>query len=210
MPSRPRRTSSPKPLRRSSGSRTRLDVEQRRAQLLALGLQLFADRSYDEISIDELASAAGISKGLLYHYFTSKRDFYISCVRMSAEQLVERTKPPDTLEPLEQLRRGLEAYLDFVEEHGRSYAALFRAGIGTDEEVAAIIDDTRATILQRLVEGLGTGTVPPAMRSALRGWLGYVEAVVLDWIDFRDVERERLVTNMIQVMEVALASTIVE
>lgn len=210
MPSRPRRGSSPKTLRRSSGSRTRLDVQARRAQLLALGLQLFADRSYDEISIDELASAAGISKGLLYHYFSSKRDFYIACVRMAADQLVERTRMPETLDPLDQLRQGLDAYLDFVEEHGRAYAAVFRAGIGTDEEVAAIIDDTRATILQRLVEGLGSDTVVPPMRSALRGWLGYVEAVILDWVEFRDVPRERIVANMIEVMAVAIASTGVE
>ncbi|MFW5740930.1 MAG: TetR/AcrR family transcriptional regulator [Myxococcota bacterium] len=206
MPPRPRR-SSPKNLARASGPRTRLDVEQRRAQLLALGLQLFADRSYDEISIDELASAAGISKGLLYHYFSSKRDFYIACVRMAADRLVDCTKMPETLDPLEQLRRGLEAYLDFVEEHGRSYAAVFRAGIGTDEEVAAIIDDTRATILQRLVEGLGTDAVEPPVRSALRGWLGYVEAVILDWVEFHDVEREQLIANMIRVMEAALASS---
>jgi len=182
-------------------------VGERRAQLLSLGLHLFANRSYDEISIDELASAAGISKGLLYHYFSSKRDFYIACVREAAAELVERTKMPDSLEPIEQLRCGLETYLDFVEEHGKSYAALFRAGIGTDQEVAAIIDDVRAAILRRLVEGLGTDMVPSPVRNALRGWLGYVEAVVLDWIEFRDVEREQLVNNMVQVMAVALASS---
>ena len=208
MPSPPRRSSGPKALRRPSGSRTRLDVEQRRAQLLSLGLQLFADRSYDEISIDELASAAGISKGLLYHYFPSKRDFYIACVRMAANQLVQRTFQAENIEPLDQLRRGLNAYLDFVEEHGRAYSAVFRAGIGTDEEVAAIIDETRATILRRLVEGLGSDTVAPPLRSALRGWLGYVEAVILDWVEFRDVPREQLVSNMIEVMAVVLASSL--
>lgn len=207
MPPRPRNEPS-KTLRRSSSGRTRLDVDQRRSQLLALGLRLFADRPYDEISIDELAAVAGISKGLLYHYFHSKRDFYIACVRVAAEQLVERTKMPDSLDAVEQLRRGLEAYLDFVEEHGQSYAALFRAGVGTDEEVVAIIDDVRATILQRLVEGLGSETVPPPMRSALRGWIGYVEAVILDWIEWRDVERNVLVDSMVRVMETVLSTSV--
>ncbi len=205
MPSRMQRPSSGD-LRRPSGSRTRLDVQERRAQLLSLGLQLFADRSYDEISIDELAAAAGISKGLLYHYFSSKREFYIACVRMAAEELVNRTRMPPTLDPIEQLRQGLEAYLDFVQEHGAAYSALFRAGIGTDEEVASIIDDTRATILQRLVEGMGTNVVPPPIRNALRGWLGYVEAAILDWIEWQDVERKDLVEAMIRVMQAALAS----
>lgn len=210
MPSRPRRPSTPSGLLRPSAPRTRLDVQERRTQLLALGLQLFADRSYDEISIDELASAAGISKGLLYHYFSSKREFYIACVRTAAEQLVARTMTPRTLEPLEQLRQGLDAYLDFVQEHGRAYYAVFRAGIGTDEEVAAIIDDTRATILQRLVEGMGSDDVPPPMRNALRGWLGYVEAAILDWVEWQDVTRDQLVASMMGVMQAALASALVK
>ncbi len=62
-------------------TRARLDVEERRKQLVALGNELFSKRTYDEVSIDELARAAGISKGLLYHYFPTKRDFYIATVR---------------------------------------------------------------------------------------------------------------------------------
>ena len=74
--------------------RARLDVDERRRQLVELGLDLFGSRSYDEVSIDELAAAAGISKGLLYHYFPTKRDFYVATVREAAAQLVARTSMP--------------------------------------------------------------------------------------------------------------------
>ena len=69
----------------SSGSvrkpRARLEVDERRAQLMKLGIELFAARAYDEVSIDELSRMAGISKGLLYHYFPTKRDFYVATVQ---------------------------------------------------------------------------------------------------------------------------------
>src|SRR5262249_47381912 len=62
-------------------SRVRLDVDARRAQLVDLGLTEFGTRTYDEVSIDRIAQMAGISKGLLYHYFPTKRAFYVACVR---------------------------------------------------------------------------------------------------------------------------------
>ena len=85
------------PVRRSAAAaatsppvvRARLDVDARRRQLLALGTALFGSRPYDEVSIDEVARTAGISKGLLYHYFPTKRDFYVATVREAAAELVE-------------------------------------------------------------------------------------------------------------------------
>ena len=76
---------------RSVRERARLGVDERRAQLLELGLQLFSDHSYDELGVDDIARAAGISKGLLYHYFPSKRDYYVEVVRRAAGELLART-----------------------------------------------------------------------------------------------------------------------
>lgn len=109
--------------------RTRLDVDERRAQLIALGLEQFSDRPYDEVSIDEIAAAAGISKGLLYHYFPTKRDFYAAAIGEAARHLLETTQTPDTVPALERLRAGIGAYLAYVEQHGAAYTALFRGGI---------------------------------------------------------------------------------
>jgi AcrR family transcriptional regulator len=118
--------------------RARLLVDERRAQLLALGLQLFGERSYDEVSIDELAREAQISKGLLYHYFPTKRDLYTAALRHAAQQLLDETMPPPELLPEERARRGLETYLAFVERHGPAYVALMRGGLGADREIVPI------------------------------------------------------------------------
>ena len=139
------------PVRRPRSSprapRARLEVDERRAQLVELGLDVFASRAYDELSVDELARVAGISKGLLYHYFPTKRDFYVATVREAARQLLELTATSADMPPLERARAGLDAYLDYVDAHAPAYAALMRGGIGSDPEVARIIDETRAYIL---------------------------------------------------------------
>jgi AcrR family transcriptional regulator len=145
------------------------------------------------VSIDELARAAGISKGLLYHYFPTKRDFYVATVREAARDLLDRTFLPDTLEPLDRLEGGLDAFLDYVSEHGTAYISLLRSGIGADLEVARIVDETREAFRTRLVEGLPVDTRGAAIRLALRGWVGFVEAATIDWLSAKEeVSRESL------------------
>src|SRR5437879_6222914 len=68
------------------GSRRRLSVDQRRAELLRIGMELFSTRAYEEIWVEEIAELAGISRGLLYHYFPTKRDFYVAVSRAAAAQ----------------------------------------------------------------------------------------------------------------------------
>jgi AcrR family transcriptional regulator len=168
---------------REEPPRARLDVDERRKQLVALGLDLFGARPFDEVSIDELAAAAGISKGLLYHYFPTKKDFYVATVRAAAEQLVARTSQDHAGEPIERLRAGLDAYLDYVVEHQQPYTALMRGGVGVDAEVSRIVDETRAALGTRLLEGTPIDAKDPLVRLALRGWIGFVEAATLDWLD---------------------------
>jgi AcrR family transcriptional regulator len=136
-------------------TRARLDVEERRRQLVALGHELFSSRTYDEVSIDELAKAAGISKGLLYHYFPTKRDFYIATVREAAQQLLDRTDTPSQMNLADRLTTGVDAWLQYVSEHGPAFISLLRSGIGEPA---------------------------PIVRIALRGWVGLVESSAIEWL----------------------------
>lgn len=171
-------------------SRHRLALDERRAQLLELGARLFAERSYDEVSIDDIADAAGVSKGLLYHYFGSKRDFYVATVQQAAEQLQLRTEPDMSLPPADRARAGLEGYVDFAIENAAPYSSLMRSGIGNDPEVAAIVEETRDAIIARMMSNIGFARPRPVFRFALRGWIGLVEASSLDWLERREVDRE--------------------
>src|SRR3954470_13406333 len=115
--------------------RVRLDNDARRAQLLLLARKAFSEQSYDEVSIDNLAREAKISKGLLYHYFPTKRDLYIAGLTEIANELVAAiTMVPDDAPPIERVRMGLDAYLGYVMDHSRSFVSLMRGGIGSDPE----------------------------------------------------------------------------
>ncbi len=183
--------------------RVRRRLADRREQLLDLGRALFNERSYDEISIDDIAAAAGISKGLLYHYFPSKRVFYVEGVRAAAAHMLDIVEPVDRdLPPIDRLRVGLDRYLDYVEANARAYATLFRSGMGVDAAVSTIIEETRERILARIVEGLGDPlrVIPPVVALVLRGWIGMVESASLDWLERRrevprDILRDLLVTS---------------
>jgi AcrR family transcriptional regulator len=165
-------------------TRARLDVDERKRQLLALGTELFGTRPYDGVSIDEVARSAGISKGLLYYYFPTKRDFYVATVREAATELLERTKTSPQMQQLDRFRAGLDAFIDYVTDHGPAFENLLRSGIGTDAEVASILDETREAFCARLVENLEVHS--DLTRLALRGWVGFVEATVLGWLGARD------------------------
>lgn len=173
-------------------ARVRRTSDERRAELIALGVRVFSERAYDECSIDDVAAEAGISKGLLYHYFPTKRDFYVACVREVSKQLLERLNPDRALAPLAQLDLGLRGYLGFVLEHGARYAGLIRSGIGADPEVGRIVESTRETLVQRTIDAAQIPEISKLARLALRGWVGFVEATSLEWADKREVPGEQL------------------
>jgi AcrR family transcriptional regulator len=183
-------------------SRTRLDLDARRKQLVDIGLDLFSDRAYDEIAIDDIAAQAGISKGLLYHYFPSKREFYVAVIRAAAQDLRLRTEPDPDLEPVERLTQSLDAYLRHVEEHARGHATLMRGGIGSDPEVREIVDEARAHNAQRILDAMvQEGAEPtPVIRLAVRGWIGFVEAVTLDWVERGEVSRGEVLALLVQTL----------
>jgi AcrR family transcriptional regulator len=176
--------------------RARLSTDARREQLVALGIDIFSERPFDEVSIDDIAAAAGISKGLLYHYFPSKRDFYVAVIRSAADEMQALTEPDPALEPRERLAAALERYLEYVETHARGYATVLRAGIGSDPAVAEIVEEVRGAMVARLLDDLPAvpaGEEPPvALRVAVRGWVGFVEAASLDWLEHRGLARADL------------------
>ncbi|MFL5819452.1 MAG: TetR/AcrR family transcriptional regulator [Solirubrobacteraceae bacterium] len=160
---------------------------------MQIGVQLFSDHPYNEIWIDEIARVAGISRGLLYHYFPSKRDFYVEAVRTACAQLSAATIADESLPPLEQLHAGIEGYLDYVEHHAEGYKTVHRAGVGADDEVRALIERSQSHQLERILNGItGAQPAPESLRLAVRGWLGFLVATSLDWLDHQQIERDQL------------------
>ena len=166
--------------------------EARRAQLLELGLKLFSRTSYDDISIDEIARTAGVSNGLLYHYFGNKRGFFMATIQYVATGLLEAIAPDWKQPPSELIRTGLDAYLGYVSGRAHGYAALLHGGLGADPDALAVVNQTREAVVNLMLQGLGLATPRPAFRIALRGWVGAVEAACLQWLEKRDLSHDQL------------------
>jgi AcrR family transcriptional regulator len=177
--------------------RVRLQIDERRAQLLALGIQLFSTQAYDDISIDDVAEAAGISKGLLYHYFQGKREFYVEVIREASLQLRRLTEPDPTLPPAARLRAAVDAHLNYVLEHGPVYGAIYRSGVAIAPEVSVILEEHREVVMQYFLRDLHISKPRPVLRAALRAWIAMMEGASLDFIAHPEIGRDALRELMI-------------
>jgi AcrR family transcriptional regulator len=173
----------------------RLDVDERRRRLLARGAELFERFSYDELSMARIAREAGISKALLYHYFPSKQAFFAATLEQAAGELAAAVEPDPSRPPVEQLTHSLDVYLAWVESHADAYGKLMRS-VGAVPEVHEIVDRVRRETADRIVAGIAGGgeAAPPApaLRAAVRGWLWFMDGVLEDWLEHRDLDRGEL------------------
>lgn len=190
-------------------ARSRKQVEARRLELLELGLSMFKDSRYEDISIDAIREAAGISKGLLYHYFPSKRAYYVAAVRHAADELLRYTEAAAASDApsLDQVRPRLRAYLEYVEEHAVNYVFLLRGGLSDDEEVAAIIEEVREAFRERFRLVIGPAADEPRMAIVVRGLVGMVEFASLEWLERGELSVDELVDTLARVLEAAVLVT---
>jgi len=171
---------------------TRLAVDERRRRLLELGSDLFTRHSYDELSMAKIAREAGISKALLYHYFPSKEAYFVATLEEKANELQQRTIPDPALPPFEQLSASLDEYLRWIEENAGAYDKMIR-NAGAAPEVRALLDRVRSQTANRILVGLSPDGPPsPLLRTAIRGWLGFLDGACLDWVNHDDVDRETM------------------
>jgi AcrR family transcriptional regulator len=168
---------------------TRLENDERRRRLLELGAELFTRHAYDEISMAQIAREAGISKALLYHYFPSKQDYFVATLATGADELRRRVEPDPSLPPAEALTAAVDAYLAWIDANAEAYAKLLQSA-ATVPEVRELVEGVRTTTVERILAGIGT--TEPAARTAVRGWLWFMDGACLDWIAHRDLERPQL------------------
>ena len=167
-------------------ARRRLSPEDRRAELLALGAEVFGKRPYDEVRIDEIAERAGVSRALMYHYFPDKRAFFAAVVKDEADRLYEATNtlPPPGLTMFEEIRMGVLAYMAYHQQNPEAAWAAY-VGLGRSDPVLLGIDDEAKNrqmehIMSRvgdLVNATGAAAMEPEverdLRVILHGWLAF-------------------------------------
>src|SRR5581483_591609 len=183
--------------------RRRLDHDERRQQILACARRLFSERNYAAVSTTEIAQEAGVARGLLNHYFGTKRDLYLEVMR----SMVRMPSNPVPLQaPGRPIRtiidESVERWLTMLERNrGTWLAAIGARGLGRDPEVEQILEQAREQAADRLIEALQTyeaATAPPELRALIRAYSGFAEAASVEWLARGRLTREQTHTLLVQ------------
>ncbi|MFI1535698.1 TetR/AcrR family transcriptional regulator [Streptomyces anandii] len=182
----------------TTGVRRRMGVDERRQQLIGVALELFSRRSPDEVSIDEIASAAGISRPLVYHYFPGKLSLYEAALKRAADDLAARFVEPHEGPLGARLLRVMRRYFDFVDDHGPGFSALMRGGPAVGSSTTnALIDSVRQAAYDQIVAHLGVENPPARLELVVRSWISLAESTALLWLDGRRIPRAELEIQLV-------------
>ncbi|GGY85967.1 TetR/AcrR family transcriptional regulator [Streptomyces nitrosporeus] len=182
----------------TTGVRRRMGVDERRAQLIGVALELFGRRSPDEVSIDEIAAAAGISRPLVYHYFPGKQSLYEAALGRAADELSGRFLEAHEGPLGTRLLRVMGRFFDFVDEHGPGFAALMRGGpAGGSSRADAMVDGVRQAAYEQILAHLQVASPPARLELVVRSWVSLAEATALLWLDGRRVPRAELELRLV-------------
>ncbi|KJR07700.1 TetR/AcrR family transcriptional regulator [Gordonia sihwensis] len=177
-------------------ARTRLSPAARRRQLIDLGVEMARDRPLELVTMEAVAEAAGVSKGLIFHYFESKADFHLCVITEQADEMLARTAPQEELgDPIAMLQASITAYVDYVADNGRGFVGVIRGAASADEAIRAVADRTRAAMTERILlhaPAIGIERTP-AIELSVAGWIAFVEELLVRWLDDPVVSREQLV-----------------
>ncbi|GAA3396345.1 TetR/AcrR family transcriptional regulator [Streptomyces roseoviridis] len=175
-----------------------MGVEERKRQLIGVALELFSHRSPDEVSIDDIAAAAGISRPLVYHYFPGKQSLYEAALRRAADELAARfLEPPEG--PLgARLLRVMGRFFDFVDDHGPGFAALMRGGPAVGSSTTqTMIDEVRQAAYEQILAHLEVPEPSARLELVVRSWVSLAESTALLWLDGRRVPRAELELQLV-------------
>jgi AcrR family transcriptional regulator len=181
----------------------RLEHDQRREQILACARRLFSQRSYSTVSTSDIAAEAGVARGLLHHYFGSKRELYLEVVRSLVRTPPNPVPRAGAGRPLEVvIADSVDRWLDMLERNrGTWLAAVGAQGLGHDAEVETILDDAREQAAERLIDALGETPSTGAsdeLRAVIRSYGGMAEAASVEWLDRGRLTRTQVHALLVQ------------
>lgn len=174
--------------------RRRLPRAEREESILDAAGTAFAASGFASTSMDEIAESAAISKPMLYNYFGSKEGLYVAYLERSGAALLEsmRPSPGSAGEPVEQLRAGIGAFFDYVDDHRPGWTVLYQEAASRGGPPNAEIAALRA----RIARGLTRFFADEAFANA---FVGAGESLANWWLANPEVPKERMVSLLMDV-----------
>jgi AcrR family transcriptional regulator len=148
-----------------------------RGKLLDAAVQLFLDKPYDEVSVHDLADAAGVAYGLVAHHFGNKRGIHVEAIRQIAHRLAQGSPPPGPAGT--RIRHLIRGHFASIRQNPAAYLGLM---LSADPDSRAIIDSGKQLAIQAVGEILGLAPERPTVRLVLRAWLVVVNEAAVGWV----------------------------
>ena len=166
---------------------SRLDPGQRREQILDAANALFAQRAYDEVSIEDIASAAGVTRGLVHHYFGGRKDVYIALLERLGAQREDQLRPPVGRSARARVADSVSRWLDWTETNRTVWLATIAHGEDiADPEVRRVIADlVRRAVALLTAFHADIAQDSPRLRYALQCWTALNRAATRRWLQAR-------------------------
>jgi AcrR family transcriptional regulator len=180
--------------------RLRRTADDRRAQLVQIGLELLPTTPVQELTIDEVARRAGISRSLLFHYFATKREYYTAVTRAAADLLWEHLLPRPGTPPAEQVPGMLDRYVGWVETYRETHLAFVRGAAGGDPWVSEVYEDTRSRLVDAALEALQL-PADAQRRQLVLAWFAFTEDLVGQWTREPTMSRTELLALLRDVLD---------
>jgi AcrR family transcriptional regulator len=153
-----------------------------RERIVAAAVKIFSETTYDEVAVSDIAKAAGVAHGLLFHYFGSKRGIYLEAMRGAAEQLDAAFAFRPDLSPLEQLRTAMASHLRYLAANRGLAQRLILGGRGADPLAWEVFEAARWRAVEATAELFGVDASRSAVRMAGRAAVSAMDEAAIFWL----------------------------
>ena len=163
---------------------TRLDAAERRGQILDTANALFAERGFGDVSIDDIAREAGVTRGLIHHYFGGRKDVYIALIERLESIREEELRPPVGRSARARVADSVSRFLDWTEANRTIYLATMAPGDAVaDPDVRRVVADlVRRAVVLLTVFHSDIAEDSPRLRYALECWTGLNRSATRRWL----------------------------
>ena len=162
----------------------RLDPAARRDQILDAANALFAERGYEEVTIEDVARAAGVARGLVHHYFGGRKEVYLALLERLGAGREEGLRPPVGRSARARVEDSVSRWLDWTEANRTIYLGTIAPGEDiADPDVRRVVADLvhRAVALVAAFHA-DIAEDSPRLRYALECWTGLNRAATRRWL----------------------------
>ncbi len=192
----------------------RLEPDERREQIFACAAELFGERPYADVSTSDIAARAGVARGLINHYFGTKRELYLAVVRraLNIPYDIATGLPEGSTE--ERAKAAVDWFMDMVSKQEKTWlAAITPEGIGRDLEVERILDDADRHAADRVLEAMGFTRDDPRweqLNAVIRAYGGMVKIAGREWLVRGTLDRAQVHTLLSRVLQLLVDDVLPE